>query len=218
MARKKEKGDAALGMIVVFGCAVLALFLINSALVYHHYNKKYNFGEATARVTDTFNFVRFGPEIAAVSLLIYIAGFSILEKLLNPPNLPIFQAMVFLILMAAGLGILVVFPCLLLTARLATTQAGMLVYRQRGYFVIPTDWNKNTFTENILKFRIVRAMYEMECLALSEIKKITREGGKIAFVHGDFGTRKISWRDKQKRDECIAALENACGRRLGSHI
>lgn len=71
--------------------------------------------------------------------------------------------------------------------------------------------------ENILQGRYFSDMYKMEELPLSEIQKITREGGKIAYVHGKFGTRKISWRDKQKRDECIATLERACKKNLGGY-
>ena len=54
----------------------------------------------------------------------------------------------------------------------------------------------------------------MEELPLKDITKITREGGKKSFIHGKFGTRCVKWRNKQKRDECVAARETARGKRL----
>lgn len=216
MGRKKE-ADPVFAMIALAGILLLGVFLINSVCVYRHYNKKYNFAEATARVTDTWNFVRYMPAAIGLAIPAYLA-LSTLSWLGNPPD-----GKVGLLLWLGFLSLLVIaifagFPYLLLSARLATTQAGLLIYKNRGYFVIPTDWRKNTFVENVFHMELVKAMFTMECLELDDVQKITREGGKIVFVHGEFGTRRIAWRDKQKRDECIAALERACGRRLGSYI
>ena len=48
----------------------------------------------------------------------------------------------------------------------------------------------------------------MESVRLSQIKKITREAGKKLYIHGPFGSRGIHFSNKQKRDECISAIEN----------
>ena len=216
MSRKNEINPV-WALIAVAGVALLGIFLINSICVYRHYDKKYDFAEATARVTDTWNFVRYMPAAIALGVPAFftLATFPY-QGLALHGNMAILilHACLSLLLIAA----VAVFPYLMLSARLATTQAGMLIYRQRGYFVIPTDWNKNTFVENVFHLELVKAMFTMERLELAEVQKITRDGGKTAFVHGEFGTRRIVWRDKQKRDECIAALERACGKRLGSFM
>ena len=38
-------------------------------------------------------------------------------------------------------------------------------------------------------------------------ESISREKGKILFIHGEFGTRKIEYMTKQKRDECLYAIQ-----------
>ena len=35
----------------------------------------------------------------------------------------------------------------------------------------------------------------------------TRETGVNFYIHGDFGSRKINFTTKQKRDECLMALQ-----------
>ena len=43
----------------------------------------------------------------------------------------------------------------------------------------------------------------MDSVSLADVQKITRQAGKKLFLHGDFGSRRISFTDKLKRDECI---------------
>lgn len=129
---------------------------------------------------------------------------------INIANVSVFIiSLILLVISVAG--------CFTTSARIGTSQIGMLVFPDTDKFVIPADPQKNTFMENIMQGKYFSDMYKMEELPLSEIQKITREGGKIAYVHGKFGTRKISWRDKQKRDECIATLERACKKNLGGY-
>lgn len=214
MARKKEDGDVMLAFCGLLGFVLLGIFLINTLCVFYHYDRKYNFKEASARVTDTWNFVRFGPIVLGMGCLTFFVLMIPLDFIKSLPNLEAMQilygACVNLLIILA----LIVFPFLLISARLGTTQAGLLIYRQRGYFVIPTDWNKNTFVQNIFCLKIIGSAFTMESLELRGLTRITREGGKVALIHGNFGTRRIAWRTKQKRDECIAALENALGKRL----
>lgn len=209
---KKQKDDSFYYLFGLLGLIILSIFLINTICIYQYYNRKYDFSQASARVTDTWNFFRFLPAILVLGLFCFLFINFWSGARGNHIAITSVDIMIFLVMLA----ITVLFPFILLSARLGTTQAGLLIFKDRGYFVIPTDWNKNTFFENIFQLKIITSMFTMEQLALAGIKKITRESGKTAFVHGDFGTRKITWRNKQKRDECIAALESACGRRLGS--
>lgn len=218
MARKKDDGFG-LALFGGLGFILLGVFLINSICVFRHYNKKYDFREATARITDTWNFTRFTVPIIGFGGIAYLCLLPVIINIFNPPeHLELHRHLLGILVLLAINTPLVFLPFLLISARIGTTQAGFLIYAQRGYFVMPTDWNKNTFIENIFQLKIITAMYTMECLRLKDVTRITRDGGKIALIHGNFGTRKMAWRTKQKRDECIAALENACGRRLGSYM
>lgn len=217
MARSKDEAQAQ-AIFGFLGFILLSVFLINSVCVFRHYDNKYDFREASARVTDTWNFTRFGLAVAGLGGFGFFLAMPVSSAIQEIGKGGSVRILAVLLACLPLWLLFVIMPALLISARIGTTQAGMLVYKQRGYFVIPTDWNKNTFTQNIFQLKIISAMYTMEALPLKEVNRITREGGKIALVHGNFGTRRIAWRNKQKRDECIAALENACGRRLGSYM
>ena len=49
----------------------------------------------------------------------------------------------------------------------------------------------------------------MEEAPLSQVIKITRQADKKLFIHGRFGSRGMCFSNKQKRDECISAIEYA---------
>lgn len=211
MAKKNENDAGVLLLAGILGTIITSVFLINTYLVYQYYNKKYDFKAATDRVTDTWNFVKY--VLGTPGIIIICVMFAGLPAFFLQNGVSSLGRILIIIWVILCLIVAIIW-LLLDTARMATTQAGLLIYKDRGYFVIPSDWQQNSLTENIIHLKIITFMYEMECLRLTDLEKTTREGGKIAYLHGNFGTRKISWRNKQKRDECIAALENACGKRL----
>jgi NADH:ubiquinone oxidoreductase subunit 5 (subunit L)/multisubunit Na+/H+ antiporter MnhA subunit len=207
MARKNDK--TAETALLLGSIAIFCVFLINSFIVFKHFSKKYNLTEADERVTDSLNIMTFIPKILlilGIPLLFYIFGAMIGDKL-NNKN-------VFYIFIAIGC-ILGIIWAILLSARVGTTQIGVLIYKKRGIAVIPYDSSSNNLTENLL-CKYITGYFLMEEIPLAGITKITRESGKKLFIHGTFGTRCIAWRNKQKRDECIAALELACKKRLSS--
>lgn len=208
MAKKKD--DSFLLLIQATIIAVFSVFLINTIIVNRHFAKKYDVKEKGVRVSDSGNILRFGIDFAAFSggvFLLFLCAGPFLAK-----DVPI---AIRLIALAIVLTPMVV-AALALSARIGATQIGMLIFRDKDMFVIPTDPNKNTFVENVLKGGLLTSMFTMEELPLSGLNKITKQSGKKAFLHGTFGTRRVVWRNKQKRDECIAALEFARGKRLSS--
>ena len=44
-------------------------------------------------------------------------------------------------------------------------------------------------------------------IPLCSIDKMTREKGNILYVLGDFGSKKLTFSSRQKRDECMAAIQ-----------
>jgi hypothetical protein len=53
----------------------------------------------------------------------------------------------------------------------------------------------------------------MDQVDIDEIEKITRQAGKRLFIHGPFGSRGISFTNKQKRDECYSAIQSASNKK-----
>lgn len=204
MAKRKKDDNSLAVLLGVIGSIFFIFFLLNSFIVNQYYSRKYNIAKASIRVTDPGNIIRFLPYIFTLSVLLGMALFT----LHGAPGL--------LALIEIALILIALIGMFVLSARIGTTQIGMLIFKKQGIFIIPSDPNKNTLSQNIFQFQLLKDMFTMEELPLKEIYKITREYGKKAFIHGSFGTRQVAWRDKQKRDECIAALEMACGRKLSS--
>lgn len=113
-------------------------------------------------------------------------------------------------------------PCLVLlflylgrqVARwLAATYFGVLVDPLQDRLLLPCDMASYGVAD-YLSFRFLQDMGVVDSIPLSGITKITREAGKSLYVHGAFGSRAMTFTNKQKRDECIAAIESASRRSI----
>lgn len=186
------------------GLIFFIFFLINSFSVNLYYSKKYGISNASTRVSDSGNILRFSPYIFSFSVLIGMAFYLL------------YNAHGFMVIIALLMFISGFVGMFLISARIGTSQIGILIYKKQGLFIIPADPNKNTLFQNIFHLQLFKNFFMMEKLYLKDIYKITRESGRKAFIHGLFGTRQVVWRNKQKRDECIAALEMACEKKLSS--
>lgn len=217
---KKSDAEGWAALISLAAVALSSVFLINTIAVNRHFAKKYNINEVDIRVHDSGNILRFYKHLCGIGFLMVLSFYSIMVAIDSTINLinsgNVIQYINYIII-GALVSIISLASCFILSARIGTSQIGMLVFPEHDMFVIPADPRKNTFIENIFQGKLFSDMYKMEELPLSEIQKITKEAGKQAFVHGKFGTRRISWRDKQKRDECIATLERACRKNLGGY-
>ena len=209
MAKKNDDLNQLVGMMLkLAGIVIFSVFLINTYLTFKKYSKKYSFDDADIRVHDAANPLRYIPIAIAWGVLLLLSAFGILYGV-DKNSILIASGSTIVFLVAIG-GMLV------LSSRIATTQIGMLTYKSKGIFVIPSDYRNNTLQDNIFKLQAAKDLCSMEELPIKAVARVTRQGGTKVFIHGSFGTRCLSWRDKQKRDECIAALEMACGRRLSS--
>ncbi len=217
MAKKNEDVNRLIALVLqLAGIVLFSVFLINSYLTFKKYSKKYILKNADIRVNDSGNLFRYIHIAIGLGVLMLISLCSIYyvanDIPLNAVNYKIYIILSCLILLLIA-SIIAMF---VLSSRIATTQIGMLVYKSKGIFVIPADPHNNTLEDNILKLKALKDLCSMEQLPIKSVSKVTRQGGTKAFIHGSFGTRCLAWRDKQKRDECISAIEMACGKRLSS--
>lgn len=233
MARIFGSGEKDIREYFTVGAALAgALFLINALIVNRYHSKKYNVSSAPVRVTDSGNILRFRKDILQIGFFVIIllplcllGEFYMGEEALRAVRTifpaasgAVLEAMfsVLMICVAVPTIAVVFLVCLGISAHIGTSQIGMLVFPDRGVFVIPADPAKNTLTENVFRLKWLIDRFSMEELPIAQLDKITRQSGTSAYIHGSFGTRAIEWRNKQKRDECIATLERARGRRLSS--
>ena len=58
----------------------------------------------------------------------------------------------------------------------------------------------------LLVVPLLRQFTSLDSVPLNAIDRITRQAGKRVLIHGDFGSRHLSFTSKLKRDECIYLL------------
>ncbi len=219
VARGKDKNVGwFLGFLLGF------FYLIFTVLTYFKFKKKFKIENADARVQDAFNFIPLIIKLSGLScgaFFVLLSAISCLKECFSENVNHTLSDVLFMFVLA--IIFLMIFAVISLFAiayasRIATTQIGVLIYRQHDIFIIPCDVRNATFLE-YLKLQWFKDMRNMEVLHLSQILKITRGcHGKMLYVHGTFGTRGIMWRDKRKREECIYALQIACKRTLTDSI
>ena len=214
MAKKNNDLNELIVLVLqVAGGILFSIFLLNSYLTFKRYSERYALKSADMRVCDSGNPLRFITVAIGWSVLLILSVIAFLGSV-KGIHLSFQYAAVFICscagLIASLAGMFVV------SMRIATTQIGVLVFKSKGTVVIPADPHNNTLENNIFRLKALKDLCSMEELPVSEISKVTRQGGTKVFIHGSFGARCVAWRDKQKRDECISALEMACGRRLSS--
>jgi hypothetical protein len=66
-----------------------------------------------------------------------------------------------------------------------------------------------------LTMKFFRDLEKIDSVKISEIDQLSRQYGENLYIAGSFGSRKIWFTNKQKRDECIYALQNS-GRMPGN--
>ncbi len=201
-------------MLRVFGYLSCVLFILFTAYTYFRCKKKYYMDYASARVQEATAFTTVMPQVLLISGILLFHGYITITIFGNCKSI---SDAIFGIIMLIPLIFLVVFG-VTYAARMATLQIGVLIFQNNDAFVIPSDTYNIKFLD-YFKLKWFRDMQEMEVLRLSQIAKITRgANGKMLYVHGTFGTRGIAWKDKQKREECIYALQIACRRQLTDTI
>jgi len=89
----------------------------------------------------------------------------------------------------------------------AATYFGVLVDPANDTVLLPKDMASYGIAD-YLNVQFIRDLGEVDIIHLSSITKITREAGKRVYIHGPFGSRAMTFSNKQKRDECLAAIEH----------
>lgn len=85
----------------------------------------------------------------------------------------------------------------------ASAFLGVVVDYQQGVVFFPPNDEALDIMDSLLIWPRIRQLTTMDTVLLTDVQKITREAGKRLFLHGDFGSRRISFTGKLKRDECI---------------
>lgn len=80
---------------------------------------------------------------------------------------------------------------------------GVIVDYPQGKVLFPPNPESLDIFDYLKIMPMVRQFTSLDSVALADVQRITRQAGKSLFLHGDFGSRRITFTNKLKRDECI---------------
>lgn len=80
---------------------------------------------------------------------------------------------------------------------------GVVVDYPQGRVMFPPNPESLDIVDYIKVMPVMRHFANMDSVALADVQRITRQAGKSLFLHGDFGSKRITFTNKLKRDECI---------------
>lgn len=196
VAQKKNQGGANL-VLMAIGIVFIPLVLTFGLWHYMRLRGKYLKSKGVRRVVDIWNlgvpFYSFAGVVLGTYMLI-ITTYSNYQALSYA-----------VIIVALYIGIK-------LAQRSASCYFGAAIIPESGTVVFPEDM-AGYGIEDYIKLKFIRNLSRMDEVELNDIEKISRQSGKRLYIHGPFGSRGISFTNKQKRDECIAAIQSVAKRK-----
>lgn len=201
MATAKQNQAQSRLMGLIIGFLALLPLLIVSAVQYSRLKSKYPENEYSQRVFDVGNLIQPCGTSAGAILVFYwlYAMFASGKSIIS---------------MVVGCFILAfaIFTFFKISQSVASTYFGVLVDPKNDRVLLPKDM-ANYSISDYFNLKFVTELGTMEEVPLSQVRRITRQGGKKLYIHGKFGSRGMEFSKKQKRDECISAIEDASSSR-----
>ncbi|MGO2704708.1 hypothetical protein [Pseudomonas helleri] len=195
MANAKQKNDNT-GLVLLVGFVVLIPLLLVSLIYYKKLKDQYPEDEHAQRVFDTKNL--YQPFLTAGAIILFSWWISAILSQMLPA--------------AVSITIVATFALIILykiAKSISSTYFGVYVDPENDRVLLPKDM-ANYSVSDYFSLKFITELGTMEEVPLSQIKRITRQGGKKVFIHGKFGSRGMSFSNKQKRDECLSAIEEGC--------
>jgi len=193
MATKKEQDRKDDQWMLLIAACIFIPFIVVAFRHYKRMQERFPPTATSQRIFDTLNLlpplsVGSATVIATVGAIYYASGWSL--AILAVPLIAV-----------AGIWL----SCVM--ARwVGATYFGVIVDSANDTIVLPKDMASYGISD-YLHLQFIRDLGEVDILNLSSITKITREAGKHVYIHGPFGSRGMTFSNKQKRDECLAAIE-----------
>lgn len=196
MASKKKNNDDGLLMAAIAMAAVLMVFS-----VYHfiRFKRQYASGDRARRVFDMGNGWRAILETGLFAVVYGAVSWALYRE---------YPASLFL---TVPLGLFVFNWLAKVQARVFL---GVVVDYDRGEVMFMNSPSNLDITDYLMVLPVFRNYGSFDRLALADVQWITRQAGKSLFLHGDFGSRRIDFSNKLKRDECIHLVTSGEQKRI----
>jgi hypothetical protein len=197
MAQKKKQSGGGELVLLAIGIIFIPFIITFGLLHYFNLKQKYLKTPRTRRVVDIWNIgVPFYSFVALVISTYMLCA-------MTQTTYPVVSIIILVFAIYTGVK---------LAQRSASCYFGAAIIPETGTVVFPEDMASYGI-EDYLKLKFIRNLSKMDQVDIDEIEKITRQAGKRLFIHGPFGSRGISFTNKQKRDECYSAIQSASNKK-----
>jgi hypothetical protein len=194
MASTKKKDDD----LVVYAAA--AVLLIFSVFHYFRLRQKYLTNENAHQI---FDFKAMLPQLATIGALLLMTVWMLLALLAH--NAILFWLALPLCVYAANLAVKAQAYMLL----------GVVIDYNTGIVHFPPNLERLGLFDYLKVIPVLKVWTALDSVEIDKIERITRQAGKSLFMIGTFGSRRITFTDKGKRDECIYWLTSFEGSHIG---
>lgn len=150
----------------------------------------------TQRVFDVRSFLKALGVVFSITAVVSYYGFSYISSTPSPYNL----------LLGSLFLIALIYVMYRMSLSLSSTYFGVVIDPQARKVIIPMDAANCSLSE-LLTFNFIRKAGCVEEISLDQIDRVTKEKGVDFYIHGAFGSRMIGFSRKQKRDECLSAIQ-----------
>nr|WDS96457.1 hypothetical protein VW1_00029 [Enterobacter sp.] len=211
MAKKKDDGSLGL-LLVILAFFIFLPFLIFSFLRYRNLKRLYNAIPNVQRVFDTgklYSSVAFAVFTVMGAIGLMIGLVSVVQKNVNPDVADILSKSILIII-----AVLMIWPMKKMAERVAVEYFGIIFNDNDNTMILPSDISNMSFGD-VVRLKFLSRLGDQDRIEISSITNITREKGVNFYIHGSFGSRRINFSSKQKRDECLSALQARAGNRGG---
>lgn len=193
MATKKQDNEMGEAIIWLIGITAFLPFIVFAVLKYSQIKREYMQGENFRRIIDINTLksplITFGA----------FAYFAYIVLAISYENHPFLAVLLFCAIAYLGMK---------LSKWVAVKYVGAIIDEGKDIVVFPPDMQSYEISD-YFKLKFLKDMSQVDTVNISSIEKMTRQAGKHLYLQGPFGSRKISFSTKQKRDECMSAIQQA---------
>jgi hypothetical protein len=211
--RKSKKGDGGDGgPLLLIGMLLFLPFLVISFRAFNKLKHEYLERGNVQRVMDisrTFGTLFLGGAVCGLGTFIIVFIIAILSK---NQEIHSFISFIIVVLIITFIIYMSIGACYYIARHLAVLYLGIILDIDNDELILPYDMQSYTITD-YTKLRFLDDYCNVDKISLSAITKMTRGRGKELYVHGSFGSRGIFMSTKQKRDECLAAIQSVSGKK-----
>jgi len=150
----------------------------------------------TQRVFDVRSFLKALGVVFSITAVVSYYALSYIPSAPSPYN----------IMLGAVYLTALIYVMYRMSLSLSSTYFGVVIDPQARKVIIPVD-TANCSLSELFAFQFIRKAGCVEEIPLDQIDRVTKEKGVNFYIHGTFGSRMIGFSSKQKRDECLSAIQ-----------